>query len=379
MTVLAATSGRLASVLSTAPMWLSTSPSSLQVEVEERQPRLPRISGPSYGTLPNDACAVSCSERCRRGLPRAIISSGVSKFGGSAADHARRFRLGGEALAPVVPPGDVVRVDERHGRAPRVALWARAANHSSNWVTMCGSTRHPCPGAPSGEGKVPPREAVGLERARVFVGVPQVVAVREVPLAVPVRAVALLAQHRPPGRKAGVERAPAGDHAAGLVGVQAGQQRGARGSAVVGGRVVAREGHPPVAQAREVGHQRGGAPGLAENHCGVRSWSTMITRMFGGRRRLPGPGCLESRHRLCAAPAAACRAATERLPRLRGARDGAAALTIRSASAAPPPGERAAGEQAALEQRAPVDQPLSGLLSSLVAAGLGVGLLWVLL
>jgi hypothetical protein len=52
------------------------------------------ISGPVNGTSPNEAAAVSCSERCKRGLLRACSSSGVSKFGGSAA-----IALGADASA----------------------------------------------------------------------------------------------------------------------------------------------------------------------------------------------------------------------------------------------------------------------------------------
>ena len=125
---------------------------------------------------------------------------------------------------------------------------------------------------------MPRGEAVGLERC-VGVGV-------EVPLAPPVGVVAELAQQRAPGGEAGIQTAVAGNQAAGLVGVEPGEQRAARGGAVVGGGVVAFEAHRTRAQRRQVGGEQVGSA-AAGIHTGVRSWSTRITRMFGG---LPARG-----------------------------------------------------------------------------------------
>ena len=86
--------------------------------------------------------------------------------------------------------------------------------------------------------------------------VPVAIGARQVPLAVPVGGVALIAQHRPPGREPRIERARAGDHAAGLVGVQSGQHRRAGRRAVVGGGVVAQEADARARQARHVRRQR---------------------------------------------------------------------------------------------------------------------------
>jgi hypothetical protein len=62
-------------------MWRSTSSCSFRYRL--RKPvHISSASGPVKGTAPKEAAAVSCSERCRRGLLRALSSSGVSKFGG---------------------------------------------------------------------------------------------------------------------------------------------------------------------------------------------------------------------------------------------------------------------------------------------------------
>ena len=110
-------------------------------------------------------------------------------------------------------------------------------------------------GGAVGRGEDAAGEAIALERLFADERGPVVVAVGQVPLAEPARAVAVLAQHRPPGGKAGVEGASARDHAARLMRVQAGQQRRARGRAVVRGGVVPGEGHGALAQALEVGGQ----------------------------------------------------------------------------------------------------------------------------
>ena len=50
---------------------------------------------------------------------------GRLEVGGQVGDDARRLRLGRDPIAPQVPPRDVVRVDERHGHAPRLGLAGR--------------------------------------------------------------------------------------------------------------------------------------------------------------------------------------------------------------------------------------------------------------
>src|SRR5450631_1154676 len=94
-----------------------------------------------------------------------------------------------------------------------------------------------------------------LQRRRTRWLAPVLVAPREMPLAVPARRVAVLPEHRAPGGERGIEGAAAGDQRARLVRVEAREQRGARGRAVVGGGVVAREGDPFPAQALDVGGQ----------------------------------------------------------------------------------------------------------------------------
>src|ERR1035437_275926 len=153
-TVLAATSGRLSSAASTRPMCTSTSFWSLTYRFRNSS-HLWWAPGPWKGTGPNEVAAVACSERCRRGLRCAIIISGVSKFGGicrtvlptvlsagtlllHAYHHAMSWGLTKETVA-------------HHGPPP-----PSAASQWVNWLAIWGSTRQPWPGAPSGEGKVPP-------------------------------------------------------------------------------------------------------------------------------------------------------------------------------------------------------------------------------
>src|SRR5450759_1519294 len=116
---------------------------------------MPAESAPEKGTGPKDAAAVSCSERCRRGLPPASSISGVSKFGGS-----RSATLGAEASGAsrslhryhqAMSCGLTRETVAHHGSS--APAWAY---HSANWRVIFGSTRQPWPGAPSGEGWVPP-------------------------------------------------------------------------------------------------------------------------------------------------------------------------------------------------------------------------------
>jgi len=146
-----------------------------------------------------------------------------------------------------MPPRDVVGVDERHRRAPRLA----APFEAQPFAELSGD--HRIDGGALPRGAVGRRvgatgEAVGLER-RVRVGV-------EMPLAPPPGRVAELAQQRPPRRKAGVQTAVAGDQAARLVGVQPGEERPARRAAIVGGGVVPFEADGARAQRGQVGHHR---------------------------------------------------------------------------------------------------------------------------
>ena len=160
------------------------------------------------------------------------------------------------------------------------------------------------------------------------------------PLSVPPGVVAVFAQHRSPGGKAGIQGAAARDHAAGLMGVQAGQHRRARGRAVVRGRVVPAEGDRPLAQALEVRRQADAAPRdrpeplreaqlVDHDHEDVRP-------PYGRGRRCDAPCRLGER----------VGSARRRLRPVAGA----AATGDRSARAR----EQAAGDRAALQEGAPV-------------------------
>src|SRR5579859_7444338 len=123
------------------------------------------------------------------------------------ARDAARGSLAGDAVAPHVPPGDVVRVDERHGRAPRLG----ASLEREPLVELARNQRVDAPTLPRSSvrgGEHAAREAVALERALAAPGRPVVVVVGEVPLAEPARGVPVLAQQRAPGGKAWIERAP---------------------------------------------------------------------------------------------------------------------------------------------------------------------------
>ncbi len=223
-----------------------------------------------------------------------------------------------------------------HGSLP--PSWA---NQSSNWRAMRGVDPEALAGAAVGRGVGAAREVVVLEQRPALCRRPLAVVVGEVPLAVPPGVVAVIAQHRPPGRKARIERAAARDHAAGLVGVEAGQHRRARGRAVVRGRVVAAEGDRPFAQALEVRRQAHAAPReraeplreaqlVDHDHEDVRpphgrgARRDAVRRLGDGRRARP---------RL--RPIAGCAATGERRARARAS-------------------EQAAGDRALLEEGAPV-------------------------
>ena len=177
-----------------------------------------------------------------------------------------------------------------------------------------------------------------------------VVAVRQVPLAEPPARVALLAQQRAPCREARVEGAPARDHAAGLVGVEAREQRRAGGCAVVGGGVVALEGDAFAAQARDVREQPrhlrgrreplGGAQLVHDDHQDVRAARRHARRarglLLGGARPVRWMP-----RRVGGVPARGAR----------GLRPALGELRDRGAAAR----EQAAREQAALQECAPVD------------------------
>ena len=196
------------------------------------------------------------AERARGGLlQRAVqqrLAAGQQLFGRlevrrDFADPRRRFALPRDFAREAVPPGDVVGVDERDGRAPRPVA-RLVVEPVLELVDDRRVDLGALPGGAVGRGIGPAGEAVRLER-RPRVGV-------QMPLAPPRRLVVQLAQQRPPRREAGAQPAAAGDHAAGLVRVQAGQQRPARGRAVVRRGVVAFEADRLAAQRREVRQQR---------------------------------------------------------------------------------------------------------------------------
>ena len=158
--------------------------------------------------------------------------------------------------AEAIPPGDVVWVDERNGRAPRLIRRRRgepvAELPHDQWIYAPAFSRAAVWG---GVGAA--REAVGLERANVLLR-PCVVAAGEVPLAVPIRFVAAFTQDRAPGREVGFERAGARHQATGLLAVEACEQHRSCGAAVVGRCVMACEVDAAPAQSRQVRHQARG-------------------------------------------------------------------------------------------------------------------------
>ena len=234
----------------------------LHVEVQERQP-----DGLEAGSAEWHLAEGNRARQLERVLKRRLAAGGellgrlvVRR---QRADPARRGRLGGVHAAPAPPPGDVVRVHERHRRAPRTV----PAGGVVPVLELLGDPAVDAPalaGGAVGRGVGAAVETVALELRRAVAVVPVAVAVGQVPLAVPVRGVAQLAQHRPPGRKARVERADAGDHAARLVRVQTGEHRRAGRRAVVGGGVVAREADAGARQRRDVGRQGGAMGARAE-------------------------------------------------------------------------------------------------------------------
>ena len=101
----------------------------LGVEVDEFQPpafgsRTVEGDGPERRRGSGPAASAAARACAGRSAARASRSSG-----GSAADHAGGCGLGGDAVAPGVPPGDVVGVHERDRRAPgpRAALFGEPA------------------------------------------------------------------------------------------------------------------------------------------------------------------------------------------------------------------------------------------------------------
>jgi hypothetical protein len=222
---------------------------------------------------------VSCSERCRRGL-RARAAARASRSWAAAPmivlgawPRAGRGRssLYHQAMSWGLTNETVV-----HHGSVAAPSWA---NQSSNWR---GDVRVHAPalaGRAVGRGVGAAREAVALER-----GGPKLVhllSVGEVPLAVPVGVVAVLAQHRAPGREAGSSVLPPVIMQPVWCVYRPVSSVAREGRAVVGGGVVAGEAETaPRAGARGWAAGRT-APGAGPNHCGKRSWSTMITRMFG--------------------------------------------------------------------------------------------------
>ena len=113
--------------------------------------------------MPKTAWAVSCSERCKRGLPRASISSGVSKFGGSSPTT-----LGGSASA-------AKRSLQRYHQAMSCGLTNDTVVHHGSSLGAVGEPVFELrddvrvdpptlPGRAVGRGVGAAGEAVGLER-----------------------------------------------------------------------------------------------------------------------------------------------------------------------------------------------------------------------
>ena len=192
-----------------------------------------------------------------------------------------------------------------HGCAPPSSL-----NQCRKCRAMIGSLCQPCPGPPSGEGYMPPAKPYCSSASSPSSGVQWLSPWVTCHLPSQRVLVAVLAQHRAPCRKAGVERAAAGDHAPGLVRVEAGQHRRARRGCsrwrpCSGART---RRAPWRSSCRFGGSVVPIAP--APNHCGKRSWSTTITRMLGRLRRGPAGG----RARPAASPGAAGRRSPPRAP-----------------------------------------------------------------
>src|ERR1700726_2360478 len=123
---------------------------------------------------------------------------GCLVVGRKRACDATRGAVACDAVAPHVPPRDVVRIDERHRRAPRFGAplvreplveLARDQRIYSPTLARCAV----------GGGEDAAREPVALERPFAARLAPVVVVVREMPLAKPARGVPVLAEHRAPG------------------------------------------------------------------------------------------------------------------------------------------------------------------------------------
>ena len=250
MTVLASTSGRLCERLQHVPDVVVDLALELDVEVQEFEP-----FGGRFGSREGDR-AERRGGRFLEGALQPRLAPLVQQLGGLVVGRQSPGEglggcLGGDAIAPQVPPRDVVGVDERHRRAPRFGVVGVLEPFGEH----VGDVGVALPALAGGavRGRVhPTREPVFLQRRTARQRRPAVVAVGQVPLAEPVGVVAVLAQHRAPGGKSGVERAAARDHAARLVGVQTRQQRRAGGGAVVRGRVVVGEADAAFAQLLQV-------------------------------------------------------------------------------------------------------------------------------
>ena len=191
-----------------------------------------------------------------------------------------------------------------HGSAPP----SSALNHSRSAAAIFGSLRQPCPGAAVGRRVHAAGEAVALERCFAERRRPVVVVVGQVPLAEPARVVAVLAQHRAPGREARIERAAARDHAARLVRVEPGQHRRARPACSRWRPCSGARTRPPLRAGAEgwaaaSGAHRGRAEPLREaqlvddDHEDVGALPERAGGRSGPRRRPPGPRLVAARPR----------------------------------------------------------------------------------
>src|SRR2546423_4202165 len=89
----------------------------LDVEVEELEPYAGSLgTAERYGTERGGGGFLKRVLQAR--LAARVHELGGLVVGGQFRGHATGARLGRDAVAPAVPPRDVVRVDERYGRAP---------------------------------------------------------------------------------------------------------------------------------------------------------------------------------------------------------------------------------------------------------------------
>ena len=197
--------GRLPASSSTRPIWRSTARAAAGRDRSSRPPGWPCL-GPPNGTAPNDRAAVSCSERCKGGLPLAATARGSrssaaarrSADGADALGAKRSLQRYHQAMSCGLTNDTVV----HHGCRPELRRTSSGTGRRSS-----GPLRQPCPGAPFGRWVGPTARSHRAQASRCWV--PVVVAMGEMPLAIPVGLVAVFAQHRPPGRKARIQRAAA--------------------------------------------------------------------------------------------------------------------------------------------------------------------------